>query len=355
VSSLQEDFDRTAQVTAFGAACHWSGVRDDNRSAWLAERQKYLTASDIAGILGEDRRNSPFKVYWDKIQPTGADDAISIESPMFWGKVLEQPILSAVADYYGWSYRRGGALLVSRKYPWLACTLDAEIDRGKGYQEPFEGKTTSFMLRGDWDQETGDAPNRVFIQVQTQLLVTEAECAPVFCLVGGQGPVLVNIEPEPEIHAIIVEESERFMDAVKSRQEPPPGPEDGPTLDRIYPDRGEGVVQLSGVAMDWSREIISCARDRKVLEAREKELKNAIKRSIGKATWGKLPDDIEGLRWWKWYLNQNAIRLLKNGPKIRGALPIALPVAMNESPVIDESEHTETTKAPAKKRRKARR
>lgn len=348
------EFDRTSQVTHFAEYARWAGVVDHDRAAWLAARTKYLTASDTAAIMGEDPRRSAFAVYWDKIQPREAE-VVSIESPMFWGKVLEQPILSAVAEYYGWEYRKGGALLESRKYPWLAATLDSEIDRGSGFPEILEGKTTAFMLRGDWDEEAGEMPVRVVLQVQHQMLVTGAEGAAVFCLVGGQGPCLINVEPEPEIHAIIVEESERFMEMLRNREEPPPGPQDGDTLERLYPIRGDGIVQLTGTELEWSREVVAIQAQRKEIEKREKTLKNALKRSIANATWGKLPEAIGGFQFWKWYTTQNKLLLLKNGPKVRGEIPTALPVALNESPVVEEDECAETTKAPAKKRRKARR
>jgi len=345
--------DRTSEVTSFGDACYWSGVTDSDRPAWLERRRSLLTASETAAVLGEDTRSSAFKVYWDKVQP-GESLEFGIESPAFWGRILEGPILTAVADYYGWEHRRGGALLISRKYPWLGATLDYEIDRGLGHKEPFEGKTTAFMLRGDWNELTGDMPNRVVLQVQHQLLVTQAESAAVFCLVGGQGACLIDVEPEPELHTIIVEESERFLDMVKRRLEPPPGPNDTSTLDRIYPDRGNGIVKLGKAEVEWAREVMQLSEEIKLRTSRKKSLLNAIKRSIGNATWGRLPEPVGGASWMKWYQGKDSVRLLKNGPLVTGELPTALPVALNELPA-PETDFTQITRAALKKRRKARR
>src|SRR5690606_33404021 len=203
--------ERTHEVTSFHEAAEWTGVRNDDRTAWLALRREMVTASDVAAIMGEDTYRTAPDDYVDRIPPRPEPDVIGLDDPRFWGTVLEQPVLRAVAAYYGWGCREGGALLRSRKYPWLGATLDAEVDRhdGNGWSD-FEGKTT--RIARDWTEGEGALPTRVLIQVQSQLLVTGSPTALVFALLQGARPCQIEIEPMDEFHRVILEATEEFMD-----------------------------------------------------------------------------------------------------------------------------------------------
>lgn len=360
--------DRTPLVTHFHEHARWTGIMSNDRDAWLAARTEYLTASDMASVLGQDSRRSAFAVYMDKVTPRKEKEVITIKDPRFWGSGLEQTYLTMAANYYGWDYYAGGALLASRAHPHLAATLDAEFNRGKGWED-LEGKTSSYLLRKDWDEETQDVPRRVLIQVQHQLLVTRAPRALIFVLINGNTPVEVTVEPSLAFHAMLVEESERFMDMVARRIEPPPGPNDAETLDRLYPSHDNGVVQLPLVSLSWASELNALGRQRRDIMKREKELQNWLKRSIASATWGKLPEPVEGRQFYKWAtehteayhveaFDKSVLRPIKHGPLITHSLPLALPFSLNDAPQLpahepDEPDHVEVTKLPAKKRRRA--
>ena len=367
--------DRTPEVTHFAAGAQWTGILSSDRDAWLTERHKYLTASDMAAVLGEDRYRSAFSVYIDKITARPAKEVIDINDPRFWGSALEQTILTRTAAFFGWQYREGGALLASRRYPFLGATLDGEVDCGNGW-ENCEGKTTSYLCRRDWDEETQDIPRRVLIQVQSQLLVTQAERAKVICLINGNRLVRVTVEPSEAFHALLVEEGERFMDMVARRIEPPCGANDTDLLLRLYPEHTGAVVRLPAVATEWARELDALGAQRRAIERREKEIKNWLRRSIASASWGMLSEPVADRQFFKLSTesvpthtveahDKHVIRAIKHGPRIVEPLPFALndrgdpdfPVeGLEESVALGSRirEHVETTKTP-KKRRKARR
>jgi putative phage-type endonuclease len=364
--------DRTPEVTHFAAACQWTGIMSEDRDVWLAERHNYLTASDMAAVLGQDKWRSAFQVYTDKITPRKGKEVITIKDPRFWGSALEQTILTRAAAYHGWDYTAGGALLVSRRYPHLAATLDGEINRGNGWED-CEGKTSSYLMRHDWDEDTQDVPRRVLIQVQHQLLVTGADRALVICLINGNHLIQISVEPSEAFHSMLIEESERFMGMVRDRIEPLCAANDSALLDRLYPEHGGGIVQLPSVSLEWARELELLGRQRRDIDKREKQVKNWLKRSIASATWGKLPEPVAGKQWFKWATEEvpafqvaahtkSVLRPIKNGPRFSGTLPLALPVSLNEledqlvaSVEAGAPEHVEITKLPSKKRRKARR
>jgi putative phage-type endonuclease len=329
--------DRTAEHTHFSEHAEWTGVTNDDRAAWLDIRRTMVTASDVAAIMGEDQFRSPWDVYVAKrVEQPEAE--LDLEDPRVLGAVVEQPILQYVAKRRGWNYRKGGALLRSRAYPFLGATLDAEIDRGDGAWCDLEGKTTE--LAGDWDEESGQLPTRVLIQAQTQLLVTGAPVAIVFAWLRRWKTATIEVYPSPELHAIIREYAERFLELVRSETPPPVDGRKSTTraIAQLFAAEDGTAVQLPREAAAWTHEIKELAAQRKELEAREEELKNLLRLHIGNATIGVL-DGVEDIACWRWQLQKRAehvvqasesrvLRSLKNLPfSPRSALPPATPVA----------------------------
>lgn len=290
-----------ALVTHFGEHAEWTGVSNDDRPRWLLARRELLTASDTAAIIGEDPHRSALDVWLDKVGEAENDTALDLDDPRFWGSILEQPILRAVAAFHSWDYHPGGALLRARKHPWIGSTLDAEIDRHDGLGWiPNEGKTT--RIEQGWSEEEGDLPTRVLIQVQHQLLVTGAPLALVFALLQGSRPVRIEVHPSPTFFSVIVEETERFRERLATGDRPPPDGSEASrrALARIYPkDGGHGVI-LPESALEWTREIKAITEQMKALERRKEELKNLLRDSIGGATYGVFPGvGPDGQRAWK--------------------------------------------------------
>lgn len=334
-----------AIVTHFGAHAEFTGVTNQDRAGWLALRKTMLTASDVAAVLGEDEHRSALDCYVDKVTERRGPEEIGIDDPRFWGSILEQPILTAVARYYGWEYHAGGALLRSRKHPQLGATLDAEINRGAGW-EVLEGKTTR-VPRG-WDEDSGELPTRILIQCQVQLLVTGAPADVVFALLQGSKPVRVEVYPSPEFHAVIVEEAERFMDRVARMDPPPPDHTEASkrALLRLYPQDDGGGVILPDCAIDWTREIKAITAEENRLKARKEELKNMLRAAIGPATYGLLRQkDEDGQAAWKNALEHKpsyvvaaqetrALRAIKKVPPVRLATSADAP-ALPDSSIAD--------------------
>lgn len=360
-----------ALVTHFEEHAEYTGVMSDDRPGWLALRKTMVTASDVAAILGEDQHRSALSVYVDKITERQEPEQIGLDDPRFWGNVLEQPVLRAVAAFYGWEYFAGGALLRSRRHPHLGATLDAEINRGRGW-EVMEGKTTR-VPRG-WDEESGELPTRVLIQTQVQLLVTGAEVDVVFALLQGSRPVQIEVHPSPEFHAVIVEETERFMDRLARMDPPPPDHTESSkqALARLYPkDVGAGVI-LPAEAGDWTREIKEINARAAELKKRKDELSNMLRAAIGSATYGVLPDALDdGQRAWKHALEERpehtvsasssrVLRAIKKVPPIPLATSLgpdgvpALPARSIED-LLRASSLGEPANVSAPRRRRARR
>lgn len=360
--------DRTGEVTRYGDACYWAGVHSGERAGWLDARRNYLTASDLPAVLGATRFKTALDVYLEKL-----DDAEraqpTIHDAMFWGTVFERPILDNIAPHYGWQiHNYGGALLVSRDVPDLACTLDAELVID-GEPVAYEGKTTQEWLHREWDEAEQKCPTRVILQVQAQQRVTMAPRTETFCLVGGRSPVLIHVEPHKEAQGLIVEQARIFMKAVRERCQPAASEYDGELLGRMYPgERPGSVVKLPDEAREWAEKIESNAAERAALLRQEDALKNRLKQLIGDAEWGVYKAGDTTLGWYKWQQYANGSRVLrritgeKSVPRINRAL-FDLMEAARPRELVDDlqasldraSKYAEVRPLPKPKRRQARR
>lgn len=290
--------DNTAEFTHFARDAVFTGVTSKERTKWLELRKTMVTASDFAALLGEDPHKSSLDVYADKVLPPNAEE-LKIESPMFWGLALEQTVLRTAAEYYGWEYRAGGALLASRKYPFIGATLDAEVDRrdGRGW---IVNECKNTEIHRNWDEEKQDCPVHVLIQCQSQLLVTGAPVDLCFALLSRYRPVRIEIEPNPEFHSILVEVAQEFLDRVKRLDPPPATARSGEALKRMFPHEDGTMVSLPPEAIEWSRELVEIDQQFEALKGRKEELRNLLRQQIGMSTWGILPEPVDGKRVWRW-------------------------------------------------------
>jgi predicted phage-related endonuclease len=249
------------------------------------------------------------------------EERVLIDDPRFWGSALERAIFEAAIGFYGWKGVYGGELLRSRKHPHLGATLDGAVDAGAGWGV-YEGKTTSAWRGKDWNEETGAAPTHVVIQAQHQLLVTGTERAIVFCLVGGQKPVRVEIEADTAFHAAIVEESERFIEMVRDLVPPPPdgNRETTRAFQELYPVENGQTVALPAEALEWTREYQEATARIKQFESRKEHFKQLIMNAVGSATYGVLPELVDGKGVWRWATQRDGTRVLKN---LKGAHAVA--------------------------------
>jgi predicted phage-related endonuclease len=296
------DTKRTSDVTHFSDAAMWTGATVHEFQGWLDARRKIITASRMAALLGCDPRIDALDVYVDMVCPRErVVDEDKLDDPMLWGRVLEEPIARTVAKVLDWEIEMGGSLLVSRKHPQIGATLDAEIRPRSGVDWfVYEGKTVASWMRRDWDEEAGLPPDHILIQAQTQLLVTQAPQDIVFALVGGNIPIRVPVQPDPELHAVMVEAVDEFLERVRELDPPPPTMRSEKALARLYPNENGRRVYLSAEEAEWTRELQELAATRLDCKKRENEIKNRIRASMGEASFAELPEIVGGKQLWKW-------------------------------------------------------
>jgi len=296
------EVDRTSEVSAFGEHAVWTGICDSDRGSWLRARAKVITASRVPALLGLSPREDAIDVYADALRP--ANDFVDVDyglnDPRTWGSALEEAIAKRAAKHYGWNLRMSGALLISRQYPHLGCTQDAELEEvpGSGIWASYEGKTTSNMRARDWSEDDERVPDHVIVQTQAQLLVTGAQKSVVSCLIGGQRFVRVDLQPSPGFFETIVDAVDEMFDRIVRMDPPPATWRSARALKKLYPEEDGGSVVLPRECVEYTRELTELLPRKREIEHREEELKNLIRAAIGNASVGLLRDEVDGKSHW---------------------------------------------------------
>lgn len=293
----------TEDVTVFSAAAEWTGTHASDRLRWLKARSELVTASEIAAVMNEDPRKDKdaLNLYVEKLlDPAELDQKLAFDDPRRWGLVFERPIFEEAAAYYGWEKRDGGYLLRSKAFPHVGATLDGEI-RVDGEWRTYEGKTVNIFRYQDWEPDEGDPrpPRHYMLQKQSQLLVTGADVGIIFALIGGHKPLKVEIQARKDLHTIMIDEAGEFLERLKRLDPPPATWKSESGLRLLFPEDDGSTVPLPPEAVEWTRELFAIAGERKVLETREKTLKNELRKCMGSATYGALPMEVEGRQLWK--------------------------------------------------------
>lgn len=310
------EVDETAKVTAFHEAARWTGITDQDRGSWLRARAKIITASRVPALLGLSPFEDAIDVYADALRPANdfVDIDYGLQDPRTWGSALESAVAHRAGAHYRWQVHMSGCLLVSRKYPYIGCTQDAEVLLTPGSQDfdkyrhlfqgrdrwwaSYEGKTTSNFRAKDWNEDDEKAPDHVIVQTQTQLLVTGAPLTIVSCLIGGQKFVRIDYEPNEAFFAMIIDAVDEMRDRIARMDPPPPTWRSKEALKKLYPGEDGTSVLLPKEAVEWTRELQDLMPRKKELEKREEELKNLLRAAIGSATVGLLPEEVGGKTRW---------------------------------------------------------
>ncbi len=251
-------------------------------SQWLALRRTGIGGSDAPAVLGLSPWSTPYDVWEDKTGEAAAKFPDS--EAMIWGRVLETAILGEYRRRTGLPTTEVG-LLRHPGTPWLICSPDAVVPQDNAIVEI---KTTRHSA-GWGDEGTDDIPLHYLVQVHHNLIVSGAARADVAVLIAGSEYRLYHVEPDPELHAQMLDQETEFWRAVERRE--PPAPKNiGDAVrrwGRIAHPGGIVATRELVSAIEMLREIRSGIKED---EARSDQLKMEIMAALGE-TADTLVDD----------------------------------------------------------------
>lgn len=232
-------------------------------------RRSGIGASDAAAVCGLSRYRTPVEVYLEKIgelEPEPENDA------MHFGKVLEAVVADEFALRNKTKLRRVNRTLRHKALPWMMCHADRMIVNGVG----LECKTAGRWYKSeDWGPDGSDeVPIEYLLQCQHCMAVTGQPAWFLAVLLAGNEYRQYYLQRSEEIIESLVAKESVFWRRVETRDAPAPtNPFDASLL---HPrDRGASVL-ASFDASAAVLELRNIGREKKALEAREKELKTQV-------------------------------------------------------------------------------
>lgn len=214
-----------------------------------AIRAQHLTASEIPALFGVDPYRSAADLWLIKtgqLEPSESGEAAEI------GHMLEPGLLDWAEREIGSPLSRRNAL---RVHPdgIVSCTYDALV---VGKPECVQAKTTGILNpladKEEWgDAGTDQVPERVIMQVQAEMAVTNLRVAWVPVLIGGRGRFLYKVERHDNIIKEILGEAESFWRVNVEKGVPPAGIPRLETLARVRRAEGKCVAVDDDLAELW--------------------------------------------------------------------------------------------------------
>jgi putative phage-type endonuclease len=230
---------------------------------WYEVRRQGITASEIAAVLGISRWESPFSLYWRKVNDWRTDDNEFTSA----GRHLED----AIAQWWWSDVSRkagGGRFLWIRKAglyahpdrPWQLATPDALlVGDNLDWDTPrpvalLECKWVAYSWDGWGEQGTDEIPVYYRAQCLWQADVLGVDEVHVAALGPGGFRAYVVRRDEDDL-ALMRKAGEEFHRRL-AEQDPPPLDSHQATLTtlkRLHPSVGEGEVEISHALADTYR------------------------------------------------------------------------------------------------------
>ena len=273
-------------------------MTEQERAAWLEQRRKCITGTDIAAIVGLSRYSSPMTVFMDKV---GLSEPIADNEPMRWGRTLEPVIAARYADDNGVELRKG---------EFTHCGIFGGTPDYLSPRRLVEIKTAGYFAGREWGEPgTDQVPESYLCQVQWYLNLVDQEMADIAVLIGGQDYRTYTVVRNNTLIGLLEDNAQTFWDTYVIPQLPPPlDATDGTEkyLREFFPRSRGNLIPASDEAADLANALRRLKDTATKIDGEKRLLENKIKAIIGdndgiegtqfKATW-RSTKDVEKIAW----------------------------------------------------------
>jgi len=286
---------------------------------WLSLRKRDLTSTDVAALFGLSPYLTEYELWHRK---RNQEDAPKFEANerVLWGQALENTIAKEFARRNDWNYEEhirwgvghlcrdrfdGWSKLKGRPVvmAWDTYHRDSEerigasfdfrlcmIDKDQAHDEIIEIKNVDARAYASkWierDGELVEAPPHIELQVQQQMLVSDAPAAWIVALVGGNELRAVRRLPDPEVHAVILKRARDFWASIEADE--PPQPDYARDYDRLVNARlhevGDDTIDADDEINAMLDRVHDAQKRKRQAETEERELKARILERVGTAS-----------------------------------------------------------------------
>lgn len=251
-----------------------------SREDWLAERQKSLGGSDVAGILGLNEYSSPYSVWADKlgkIPPVEENEAMRI------GRDLEDYVAKRFTEATGKKVRRENAIIRNPDYPYLHSNVDRVV---VGEDAVLECKTVSALNLKQY--KNGEYPPRFYTQCCEYMLVCGFQKAYLAVLILGKEFIVFEIERDEDELAALNGACKDFWKYVEDDTPPATDGLESTTkaITAIYPQDNGETVSIMAYERDL-QQYMNYTESIKHLEKCRDEVANKVKAFLGESARGE--------------------------------------------------------------------
>lgn len=285
---------QTISTQPQSAALRLVSTKDMSREEWLEIRKQGIGASDAATAAGLNPYQSALELWMVK---TGRDknlpqvDPNDMDSPMYWGTLLEPMVAEAYSRKTGNKLRRVNAVL---QHPdpdkhWMLANLDYTVVSNSDVQI-LECKTAGKYGAKLWED---GVPLYYQIQVQHQLAVTGKQSADICVLICGQELQVHRIERDEAAIANLIELERSFWHCVEN--DIPPSVDGSESSQRallaLNPQDAGTVLDFTtdGELKQCFDELIQVRDALSDLTKQEDVLKQTIQQAMGDASQALFP------------------------------------------------------------------
>ena len=239
-------------------------------AAFLAERKTGIGGSDAGVILGLSPYKTPLDLAEEKLGRAALFKGNRFTEA---GNRLENVIARWYADETNSKVARANQTFRLKEHPFVMAHIDRRV---LNERKVLECKSADKWTMDKWgDSGTDDVPDIYFIQVQHYLMFPNWETSDLAALIGGNDFRIYSIQPDDELHDMILQAEVRFWDII-SRGDLP-DPINGSDAYKSWPLDNSKAIYADYQVMEWDRELKRSLVSQKELEKKIDDLKTKIK------------------------------------------------------------------------------
>ena len=251
----------------------------DNKTSFLKARRKGVGGSDVAGILGLSKWETPYSIYLAKVEGIRGEVP---EELCYWGHALESPVADRFSQETGLKLKKVEETLVSKEHDFIIAHIDRDV---VGENAGLEIKTASEYVRDEWNE---NIPAAYLLQCMHYIYVTGATHWYLAVLIGGNSFQFHRIERDEELIEMMVKKVVCFWENYVLAKEPPPiGVNDGCALNAKFAESGDSSpIELPLSCNDELNRLQELKVLIKDLEKDKDGIENRLKATLGTSTNG---------------------------------------------------------------------
>lgn len=265
-----------------------SGLTPEQHEA----RRTRIGGSECAAALGLSKRKTALQLYLEKRGEIEREHIPEDSEAIWWGRALEPVVRQKYAETTGRIVVMPDTV-VHPVHDFMVAHLDGVSFDGVVGKDPrgYEGKT-AFLSTGWGEEGTDQIPGDYLMQVHHYMICGALPSFDVCSLIGRRF-AYYHVEPDAELHEMIIEGERDFMRRVREDDPPPLDYQHKTSLDvlrKLYPGTNGARLVATEEAIGWREAMIAAAEAEKAAKADKDGYRARLLELMGEAALLAFPD-----------------------------------------------------------------